>query len=92
MAKSTKQAPEKGEQKIELSPEKAAEVMAPAAGAIQRRWLSAAVSVANAIKNGQPVSNGTFEDLHRLREQFEELERARIMLTNLGAAAKKKDG
>jgi hypothetical protein len=46
------------------------------------------VGLANAIRSGKPVSPGAFEDVKRLREQFEELERARLILQ--GAAGGQK--
>lgn len=74
---------------VELSAEQAAQVVLPAALALQRNWLSAAVNVAGAIKAGRPVNPGTFEDLRHLREQYEEMERARLALQGLDAAQKK---
>ncbi|CAN0568430.1 unnamed protein product, partial [Laminaria digitata] len=43
---------------------------------LQRAWLQAAVNIGQAISRQQPVSHGAFEDLRRVREQFEELDRA----------------
>ncbi len=40
----------------------------------RRQWLQSAVTVANVLKNGQPVHRGTFEDLRQVRENYEELE------------------
>ncbi len=70
---------------VEMSPSQAAEVVGAAVADIRQRWLQIAVTVANAIKNGQAVSNGTFEDMRQLREKYEELERARLVLNNMGS-------
>lgn len=57
-----------------------------AVAVISKRWLHTAVTVANAIKNGKPVSNGTFADMRELREKYEELERARLVLNSMETA------
>jgi hypothetical protein len=41
------------------------------------------VTIANILKNGQTVHRGTFDDLRQLRENYEELERARMFLRNV---------
>lgn len=71
---------------VEMSPSQAAEVVGAAVADVRQRWLQIAVTVASTIKNGQAVSNGTFEDLRQLREKYEELERARLVLRNMGPA------
>lgn len=50
---------------------------------LRQQWLQSAVTVANILRGGQTVNRGTFEDLKRLRENYEELERARIVLLKL---------
>ncbi len=69
-----------------LAPAEAAELMSVTALNLRRQWLQAAISVANILKNGRTVNRGTFEDLKRVRENFEELERARIVLQKLNPA------
>lgn len=66
-----------------LAPAAAAELMSATVLNLRQQWLQSAVTVANILKNGQTVNRGTFEDLQRLRENFEELERARIVLLKL---------
>lgn len=74
---------------VQLSVEEAVQVVMPAAATLQRNWLTAAINVAGAVKAGRPVNPGTFEDLRHLREQYEEMERARLALMNADAAQKK---
>ena len=50
---------------------------------LRQQWLQSAVTVANILRGGQTVNRGTFEDLKRMRENYEELERARIVLLKL---------
>ncbi|MFM2129566.1 MAG: hypothetical protein RL477_1112 [Pseudomonadota bacterium] len=90
MAETKSPTAQQGGKPVELSAEQAAQVVLPAAMALQRNWLSAAVNIAGLIKAGRPVNPGTFEDLRHLREQAEEMERARIALQNLDAAQKKR--
>ena len=78
--------PDSAKTPIEMSPSQAAEVVGAAVADVRQRWLQIAVTVASAIKNGQAVSNGTFEDMRQLREKYEELERARLVLQNMGSA------
>ncbi len=66
-----------------LSPGEAAELMQGAVIGMRQQWLQSAVTIANVLKNGQPVHRGTFEDLRQVRENYEELERARLLLQNL---------
>ncbi len=66
-----------------LSPGEAAELMQGAVIGMGQQWLQSAVTIANVLKNGQPVHRGTFEDLRQARENYEELERARLHLQNL---------
>ena len=68
-----------------LAPAQAAELMSATVLNLRQQWLQSAVTVANILKTGQTVNRGTFEDLQRLRENFEELERARIVLLKLAA-------
>ncbi len=69
-----------------LAPAEAAELMSATVRNLRQQWLQSAVTVANVLKSGQTVNRGTFEDLKRLRENFEELERARIVLVKLNTA------
>jgi histone deacetylase complex regulatory component SIN3 len=74
----------------EMSAKRAAQHVQPAAQALRRAWLGTAVGLASAIKAGRPVKPETFQELHRLREQFEEMERARLALQGMGLPAPKK--
>ena len=56
------------------------------AALLQRAWLQAAVNIGQAISKQQPVSNGAFDDLRRLREQVEELDRANTAITRITQA------
>ena len=71
-----------------LSAADAAQLMQSAVEDLRQQWLQSAVRLANALKNGQRVGLGTIEDLRRLRENYEELERARQFLLSAGVAAK----
>ena len=77
------------DKKINLSPDQAVQVIQPAAAAVRQTWLTAAITLANAIRGGKPVTPGAFEDVKRLREQYEELERARVTLLGINAAVQK---
>ena len=68
---------------INLSAGEAAELIQGVVSGMRRQWLQSAVTIANVLKNGQPVHRGTFEDLRQVRENYEELERARLHLQNL---------
>ena len=59
---------------------------------MREQWLQSAVTIANFLKNGQNVHRGTFDDLRQLRENYEELERARMFLRNVGNADKQPSG
>jgi hypothetical protein len=89
MSSETTQSSE-GAKPTELSAKRAAQHVQPAAVALQRAWLGTAVGLASAIKAGRPVKPETFQELHRLREQFEEMERARLALQNLDTAERKR--
>lgn len=75
---------------VENSPAQVAEMVGAAVTVISQRWLHTAVTVASAIKNGKPVTNGAFGDMRELREKYEELERARLVLTKMGTNSGKK--
>ena len=68
-----------------LSPGEAAGLVSTTVMDLRQQWLQAAVTIANKLKSGSSVNHGTFDDLKRLREHFEELERARIVLAKLNA-------
>ncbi len=68
---------------INLSAGEAAELVQGAVNAMRQQWLQSAVTIANVLKSGQTIHRGTFEDLRILRENYEELERARLHLQNL---------
>lgn len=72
-----------------ISPEEATRVIVAGATALQRNWLQAAVAVSQALTKGQAVTPGTFEDLRRTREQFEELDRAAGAVNRIAQAAEK---
>jgi hypothetical protein len=72
---------------INLSANEAAEIVQGAVNGMRQQWLQAAVTLSNALKNGQGVGLGSIEDLRRLRENYEELERARLVLQNIRAPA-----
>ncbi len=80
--------PESAPAQVEGSPSQVAEMVGAAVAVISQRWLHSAVTVAHAINNGKAVSNGTFEDMRELREKYEELERARLILHSMGSADK----
>lgn len=80
--------PESTPAPVESSPAQVAEMVGAAVAVISQRWLHTAVTVATAVKNGRPVTNGTFEDMRELREKYEELERARLVLHSMGSADK----
>jgi len=69
-----------------LSPGEAAGLVSATVMDLRQQWLQAAVTVANQLKSGSSVNHSTFDDSKRLREHFEELERARIVLTKLNAS------
>ena len=72
-----------------LTPENALEIISPAVRALQQNWLNNALNLANTMKNGSRISPGMFEDIKSAREQFEELERARLILNNLSKEQEK---
>ena len=63
-----------------LAPVGAAELMSATVLNLRRQWPQSAISVTNRLRGGQAVSRGTFDDLKRLRGNYEELERARGVL------------
>lgn len=69
-----------------LAPAEALKLMSATALNLRQQWLQSAVSVANILRSGQTVNRGTFEDLRRLRENYEELERARMVLLKMNTA------
>jgi hypothetical protein len=75
-----------------LAPAEAAALMSSTVQNLRQQWLQSAVTVANSLRGGQTVSRGTFEDLKRLRENYEELERARIVLLKLNTAEDEETG
>lgn len=75
-----------------LSAGEAAELMSATVQRMRQQWLQSAVTIANVLKNGQTVHRGTFEDLRRARENYEELERARLFLQNMDASAEQSAG
>ncbi len=91
MAEAPQTPPAGQPQQPDLSPENAALVLGGAVGVMQNNWLQSAVAVAHAVNDRKPVSTGAFEDLRRIREHFEELERARLVLRNMGQQAGKQD-
>ena len=70
-----------------LSPGDAAALMLATVQSLRQQWLISAVTIANVLKNGQTVHRATFEDLRRARENYEELERARLFLQNVANSA-----
>ena len=77
---------------INLSPRDAATLMQGAVNNMRQQWLQAAVTVANVFKGGRNVSQGTIDDLRRLRENYEELERARLVLQSMSPAGTQRTG
>jgi hypothetical protein len=71
-----------------ISPEEATKLLMTGAALLQQQWLQASVNVAKTLSNGQPISPGGFEDLRRMREHFEELERANNAITRIAQAQK----
>ena len=69
-----------------LSAGEAASLMSATVHRLRQRWLQSAVTIANVLKGGQTVHRGTFDDLRHLRENYEELERARLFLRNVGSS------
>ncbi len=67
-----------------LSAGEAASLMSATVHRLRQQWLQSAVTIANVLKGGQTVHRGTFDDLRHLRENYEELERARLFLRNVG--------
>ncbi len=75
-----------------VSAVEAADLMSTTVNRLRQQWLQSAVTIANVLKSGQTVHRGTFEDLRLLRENYEELERARMYLRGMGAPAKQNGG
>ncbi len=71
---------ETSDQSRNITAAEASEAMESAVRDLRRNWAQAALSVANIVNSGQIVGRGTFDDLRRLRENWEELERARSFL------------
>ncbi len=71
-----------------VSAVEAADLMSTTVNRLRQQWLQSAVTIANVLKSGQTVHRGTFDDLRLLRENYEELERARMYLRGMGAPAK----
>lgn len=69
-----------------ISPEEASRTLVTGAAMLQRAWLQAAVNIGKAISEQKPVSHGAFDDLKRIREQFEELDRANTAITRISQA------
>lgn len=69
-----------------ISPEEASKTLVTGAAMLQRAWLQAAVNIGKAISEQKPVSHGAFDDLKRIREQFEELDRANTAITRITQA------
>ena len=69
-----------------ISPEDACKDLMTGAALLQRAWLQAAVNIGQVISKQQPVSHGAFDDLRRLREQVEELDRANTAITRISMA------
>jgi len=67
-----------------LSASEAAGLMSTTVQRLRQQWLQSAVTIANVLKGGQTVHRGTFDDLRQLRENYEELERARLFLKKMG--------
>lgn len=72
-----------------ISPEEASKTLVTGAAMLQRAWLQAAVNIGQAISRQQPISHGAFEDLRRVRQQFEELDRANTAISRIAEAAAK---
>ncbi len=70
-----------------ISAASAAELMSATVHGLRQQWLQSAVTIANVLKSGQNVHRGTFDDLRLLRENYEELERARMYLRGMKAPA-----
>jgi len=71
---------EQDAQRQNISAAEAADVIGRAVRDLRRDWVQATLSVANIVNSGQTVGRGTFDDVRRLRENWEELERARSFL------------
>lgn len=69
-----------------LSADEAAGLMSTTVQKLRQQWLQSAVTIANVLKGGQTIHRGTFDDLRQLRENYEELERARLFLKNMAGA------
>ncbi len=70
-----------------LSAGEAAELMSTTVQKMRQQWLQSAVTIANVLKNGQTVHRASFDDLRHVRENYEELERARLLLQNMAKSA-----
>jgi hypothetical protein len=72
-----------------VSAGEAAELMSTTVNRLRQQWLQSAVTIANVLKSGQNVHRGTFDDLRQVRENYEELERARMFLRKMGTPGDK---
>ncbi len=70
-----------------VSAVEAADLMSTTVNRLRQQWLQSAVKITNVLKSGQTVHRGTFDDLRLLRENYEELERARMYLRGMGTPA-----
>jgi|APSaa5957512535_1039671.scaffolds.fasta_scaffold337404_1 hypothetical protein len=73
----------------EIAPAEASKLLMGGVGMLQRQWLQNAVNIAKSMTSGQPVSTGNFDDLRRIREQFEDLDRANTALNQIAQAQEK---
>jgi len=76
-------------QETEIAPAEASRLLMTAAAMLQRHWLQNAVRIAKAMTDNTPVSPGNFDDLRRVREQFEELDRANTAINRIAEAQEK---
>ncbi len=76
-------------QETEIAPAEASRLLMTAAALLQRHWLQNAVRIAKAMTENTPVTAGNFDDLKRIREQFEELDRANTALNRIAEAQEK---
>lgn len=70
---------------MNLTPGQTADLIDNAVGKLRIGWLQSAVTVAKFLQSGQHVSRGIFEDVRNLRENYEEMERARLFLKKMSS-------